>query len=117
MQRIVHQSSTKSSQMFRIVCNRFAGRGSKVLCVSGTQMEVSAMTIENALRSIAGTFVLVSLGLAHFVSPLWLLLTAFVGLNLLQSGFTGWCPMMWLLERLRVPRPYATTGIQSRKER
>ncbi len=57
------------------------------------------MTIENALRSIAGFFVLVSLALSHYVSPWWLLLTAFVGLNLLQSGFTGWCPMVWILEK------------------
>ncbi|MGB9626029.1 MAG: YgaP family membrane protein [Phycisphaerae bacterium] len=57
------------------------------------------MTIEDALRSIAGTFVLLSVVLAHYVSPWWLLFTAFIGLNLLQSGFTHWCPMMWLLEK------------------
>ncbi len=57
------------------------------------------MTIENALRSIAGFFVLLSVGLAHLVHPAWLLFTAFVGLNLLQSGFTGWCPMIWILEK------------------
>ncbi len=58
------------------------------------------MTIENALRSIAGFFVLLSVGLAHYVSPWWLLFTVFVGLNLLQSGFTGWCPMMSILKKL-----------------
>jgi hypothetical protein len=58
------------------------------------------MDIERALRSIAGVVVLLSLLLAHYVSPLWLLFTAFVGLNLLQSGFTNWCPMMWVLEKL-----------------
>jgi hypothetical protein len=57
------------------------------------------MTIENALRSIAGFFVLLSVALAHFVNPWWILFTAFVGLNLLQSGFTRWCPMMWILEK------------------
>ncbi len=57
------------------------------------------MTIENALRSIAGFFVLLSLALAHYVSPWWLVFTAFVGLNLLQSGFTGWCPMVWILQK------------------
>lgn len=58
------------------------------------------MTIESALRLIAGFFVLLSVALAHYVSPWWLLFTAFVGLNLLQSGLTGWCPMMWLLRQL-----------------
>ena len=57
------------------------------------------MTIERALRLIAGVFVLASLGLGVWHSPYWLLLTALVGLNLLQSGFTDWCPMMWLLEK------------------
>jgi hypothetical protein len=62
------------------------------------------MTIDNALRSIAGFFVLASVALAHYISPWWLLFTAFVGLNLLQSGFTGWCPMMWILERAGLRR-------------
>jgi hypothetical protein len=52
------------------------------------------MTIERALRIMAGIVVLISVALAHFVSPWWLLLTAFVGLNLLQSGFTNACPAM-----------------------
>lgn len=55
------------------------------------------MTIERALRLIAGSFVLLSLGLATWVSPWWLLFTAFVGLNLFQSGLTNWCPMMAIL--------------------
>lgn len=55
------------------------------------------MTIERALRLIAGSIVLVSAALAAWVSPWWLVLTAFVGLNLLQSGFTDWCPMMTFL--------------------
>lgn len=57
------------------------------------------MTIERMLRLIAGFFVLLSVILAHYVSPWWLLFTGFVGLNLLQSGFTNWCPMIWILER------------------
>lgn len=58
------------------------------------------MTIERGLRLIAGIVVLLSVGLAVFVSPYWLWLTAFAGLNLLQSAFTDWCPMVWLLARL-----------------
>jgi hypothetical protein len=58
------------------------------------------MTIERGLRGIAGVVVLLSVSLAVFFSLYWLLLTAFVGLNLLQSAFTNWCPMVWLLERL-----------------
>ena len=62
------------------------------------------MTIERALRLIAGFFILLTVLLVHYVSPWWLLLTAFVGLNLLQSGFTNWCPMMWILERMGLQR-------------
>jgi len=58
------------------------------------------MTKNEALRLIAGAFVLLSLALGHSVHPGWYLFTAFVGLNLLQSAFTKWCPMMWLLDRL-----------------
>jgi pheromone shutdown protein TraB len=52
------------------------------------------MTVERALRLMAGVVVLLSIALAHYVSIYWLLLTAFVGLNLLQSAFTNWCPAM-----------------------
>lgn len=58
------------------------------------------MTIERGLRLIAGTVVLASMTLAWFHNPYWLGLTAFVGLNLLQSAFTNWCPMVWLLGRI-----------------
>ena len=61
------------------------------------------MTIERCLRGIAGFFILLSVALAHYHSPYWLLFTAFVGVNLLQSCFTDWCPMMWFLARLGVP--------------
>ena len=57
------------------------------------------MTVERSLRLIAGTFVLLSLALGWWVSPYWLLFTAAVGLNLFQSGFTNWCPMMALLKK------------------
>ena len=58
--------------------------------------------IDKYLRGIAGFFVLLSVLLAHYHSPYWLLFTAFVGLNLLQSAFTNWCPMMALLRKLGV---------------
>jgi hypothetical protein len=51
---------------------------------------------------IAGFFVLASLALGHWVNGYWYLFTAFVGLNLLQSGFTNWCPMMTFLRKLGV---------------
>jgi len=60
-------------------------------------MEVFIMRVERYLRLIAGAFVLISLVLARLHSEYWLLFTAFVGLNLLQSGFTDWCPMKSLL--------------------
>jgi hypothetical protein len=58
------------------------------------------MTINEALRMIEGAFVLLSVALGYWVHPGWLLFTAFVGLNLLQSAFTKWCPIMWVLEKL-----------------
>ncbi len=60
------------------------------------------MTIERLLRGIAGAFMLVTVLLAHYHSPYWLFFTAFVGLNLLQSAITDWCPMMWILKKLGV---------------
>lgn len=62
------------------------------------------MTIERTLRLIAGLFVLVSLALGRWVHEYWYLFTAFVGLNLFQSGFTNWCPMMVFLRKLGVGR-------------
>ncbi len=61
-----------------------------------------ATTLEEWLRGIAGTFVLLSLALGWFVHPAFFLFTAFVGANLLQSAFTKTCPMMALLRRLGV---------------
>ena len=60
------------------------------------------MTVERFLRGIAGSFVLLSALLAHYHSPYWLLFSGFVGLNLLQSAFTDWCPMMTFLKKLGV---------------
>ncbi|MBN2588428.1 MAG: DUF2892 domain-containing protein [Sedimentisphaerales bacterium] len=60
------------------------------------------MTIERYLRAIAGSFVLASALLAHYHSQYWLFFTGFVGLNLLQSAFTNWCPMITILKKLGV---------------
>ena len=50
------------------------------------------MTVERAVFAVAGTLILLSLALGYFYSPYWFLLTAFVGLNMFQSAFTGICP-------------------------
>ena len=57
------------------------------------------MTIERYLRLIAGFFVMLSVALGYWVHPAWFLFTAFVGLNLFQSAFTNWCPMMTFLRK------------------
>ena len=57
------------------------------------------MTVNDALRLIAGAFVLASVALGYFVHPAWFLLTAFVAVNLVQSAFTRWCPMMTFLRK------------------
>jgi hypothetical protein len=62
------------------------------------------MTMEQYIRAIAGTFILLSMGLGYFLSPYWFLFTGFVALNLLQSAFTGWCPMETFLGKLGVVR-------------
>lgn len=62
--------------------------------------EKRRMNLDRAVMAFAGAMVLASVALAHFVSPWWLLLTAFVGLNLLQASFTGFCPVAMLLRRL-----------------
>lgn len=60
------------------------------------------MTVDRYLRLIAGAFVTASLALGYWVSPYWFLFTAFVGLNLFQSAFTNWCPMMAILSKAGV---------------
>lgn len=60
------------------------------------------MTVNRYLRMIAGFFVMLSVLLAHLHSPNWLYFTAFVGLNLFQSAFTNWCPMITFLRKLGV---------------
>jgi len=58
------------------------------------------MNIDKAVTSFAGIMVLLSLALAQIHSPYWLLLTAFVGLNLLQAGITGFCPAAMIFKKL-----------------
>lgn len=58
------------------------------------------MTINEALRAMAGVVVLVSVLLGYYVAQEWLFLTMFVGLNLFQSAFTKWCPAMWAFKKL-----------------
>lgn len=60
------------------------------------------MTLERYIRMFAGTFILASLALAHFVSPYWLWFTAFVGFNLFQSSLTNFCPLELILKRFGV---------------
>jgi len=58
------------------------------------------MTIDRIVLAFAGTMVLLSLSLTYLVSPWWLTLAGFVGLNLLQAAFTGFCPLAMILKKL-----------------
>lgn len=60
------------------------------------------MTVDRYLRMIAGAIVVATLALGYYVNPYWYLFTGFVGLNLFQSAFTNWCPMMTILRKLGV---------------
>ena len=60
------------------------------------------MTIDKLVLAMAGVMILISLGLAYVHNPNWLWLTAFVGLNLFQSAFTGFCPLAIILKRLGI---------------
>lgn len=60
------------------------------------------MKLESAIRILAGTMVLISISLAHWVSEWWLLLAAFVGFNLIQSSFTGFCPAENIFRKLGI---------------
>lgn len=57
------------------------------------------MSVNQGLRLIAGLFVMASVALGVWVNPWFFAFTAFVGLNLFQSAFTRWCPMMWVLQK------------------
>lgn len=60
------------------------------------------MTVDRYLRLIAGFFIMLSVWLGMTVDPRWYYFTAFVGLNLFQSAFTNWCPMITILKKLGV---------------
>lgn len=62
------------------------------------------MTINHQVRAFAGVFILVSLALAHYHSANWLWATAFVGVNLLQSSLTGFCPLEMMLKKVQTSR-------------
>ena len=62
------------------------------------------MPMHYAIRLVAGTFILISLALGHWVNPYWYLFTAFVGVNLIQSAFTRWCLMEQILTKLGLVR-------------
>jgi hypothetical protein len=69
------------------------------------------MKLENAIRIMAGTMVLISLGLAHWVNEWWLLLAVFVGVNLIQSALTGFCPAEIILKKLGVGQSRPTSPV------
>ncbi len=58
------------------------------------------MNVDRIVMAFAGTMVLLGVALAHFVSPWWILLTLFVGANLLQASFTRFCPLAFILRKL-----------------
>lgn len=60
------------------------------------------MNIDRIIFAFAGTVILVSLALGNWVHPYWFFLTAFVGLNMLQAAFTGFCPLAMILKKLGV---------------
>ena len=62
------------------------------------------MSLDRAIMAFAGVMVLVSVALTQLVSPWWWILTAFIGLNLFQSAFTGFCPAGMVMRRLGIGR-------------
>jgi hypothetical protein len=61
------------------------------------------MKVNDYLRAVAGFFTILSVALGYWVHPAFFLFTAFVGLNQLQSAFSGWCPMMTILRKAGIP--------------
>lgn len=69
------------------------------------------MTLNAALRLMAGTVILISLALGTYLNPAWYYLTGFVGLNLLQSGFTRWCPAVSIFRMLKLKEQTCNSGM------
>lgn len=65
----------------------------------GARQKEKEMNVDALVMRFAGLFILASLALAHYHSPYWLWFTAFVGANLLQASFTGFCPLAIILKR------------------
>jgi len=78
----------------------FVRAGTAIALLKAALKEETKMTVERYLRLIAGCFVLATVVLGYFHSPYWFLFTGFVALNLIQSAFTDWCPMMSFLRWL-----------------
>ena len=72
--------------------------------MSQTNRNVCTVNTEPIIRRLAGTMILISIGLAALISPWWLLLGAFVGVNLIQSSFTAICPAEMIVRRWYAPR-------------
>ena len=72
------------------------------------------MKTESFIRILAGLMILISVALTHFVSPWWLLFTCFIGLNLIQSAITGFCPPTFVLGKLGLVRENGTIGRRAR---
>ena len=70
------------------------------------------MNVERYLRMIAGGFVMASVTLGYWVHPAWFLFTGFVGLNLFQSAFSDWCPMMTFLKKAEYMAAFRQTPPQ-----
>jgi len=61
------------------------------------------MNVDRYLRLIAGAFIVLSVALGYYVNQNWFWFTGFIGLNLFQSAFTNWCPMMAILRKFGIP--------------
>jgi len=71
------------------------------------------MTVERGLRLMAGVMVLLSIALTYYLSHYWMWLTVFIGLNLLQSAFTNWCPAMAILRAMGLKDAVCATTVKS----
>jgi hypothetical protein len=80
-----------------------AGAGLDAAVIDAGAVRFRPMMLTAAAVVVGSSVILLTLALGYWVSPYWYLFTAFVGLNLFQSAFTNWCPMMTILRKLGVP--------------